>query len=295
MKRNIFLMLLLLLTKVAAAQTYDSLQKLDGISQNVYFSSNAKERAVKILDNVAKADEYFQKEFSVKPNYTLLVLSPADWKKYAHPNAIYGIPHFLTDGRLVVASENNDFWKRNAPPINMLPKELAQKMKDSYTDKNGEINLTDAFDLLAVHELGHAFQGAAGMTKQRNWLSELFCNVLLHTYLAEKNPKQLQYITTFTQVAVQSFPPERLKYTNLEDFEKNYNVIAQNHPDNYGWYQCRFHVVAGEIYDNGGIEAMRKMWSTLLAQKEKLSDDELANLLKQTHPALAQAITNLNK
>jgi hypothetical protein len=295
MKQKVILVVFLLLSQVTFGQTYEGLQKLGGVNQNVYFSPNAKERAIKILDNVAKADEYFQKEFSVKPTYTLLVLSPSDWKKYAHPNAIYGIPHFLPDGRLVVASENNDFWKRNAPPINTLPKELAQKMKDAYTDKNGEINLTDAFDLLAVHELGHAFQTAAGIAKQRNWLSELFCNVLLHTYLAEKNPKQLQYITTFTQVAVQSFPPQMLKYTKLEEFEKNYNLIAQKHPDNYGWYQCRFHVVAGEIYDNGGVDAMRKMWATLLAQKEKLSDEELANLLKQAHPALAQAITNLNK
>jgi len=295
MKNNITFLLFLLLVNITFAQTYDGLQKLDGVSQNVYFSTNAKERAEKITQNVANAEAYFQTAFKVKPNYNLLVLSPDDWKKYAHPNAIYGIPHFLPDGRLVVAAENNDFWKRNTPPIDLLPKALAQRLKETYTDKNGEINLTNAFDLLAVHELGHAFQGAAGMIQQRNWLSELFCNVLLHTYLAEKNPRELPYITVFTQVAVQSIPVGQLKYTKLEDFETYYNEIAKNHPDNYGWYQCRFHVFAGEIYDNGGVAVMRKMWDILLAQKTKLSDADLMKLLKNTDSSLEKAIANWNK
>lgn len=292
MKQNIILIVLLLLTNITFAQTYDDLQKLDGVIQNVYFSSDAKERAVKITESVAGAEEYFQKQFKVKPNYTLLVLAPDDWKKYAHPNVMYGIPHFLPDGRLVVASENNEFWKRNTPPVDKLPKELAQRMKDTYTDKNGEINLTEGFDLLAIHELGHAFQHAAGMLTQRNWLSEIFCNVLLHTYLAEKNPSQLPYITVFTQVAVQSFPPARLKYTKLEDFETYYIEIAKNSPDNYGWYQCRFHIAAGEIYDLGGVSAMKKMWDMLLAQKTTLNDEDLMKLLKNTDSSLEQTITN---
>lgn len=172
MKSKIIIVLFLVLTNLTFAQTYDGLQKLGNISQNVYFSENAKERAVKISTDVAKAETYFQKQFNVKPSYTLLVLSPTDWKKHAHPQAIYGIPHYLPDGRLVVASENNDFWKRNAAPVDKLPQELAEKMKATYTDKNGEINLTNAFDLLGIHELGHAFQSAAKMLGQRNWLNE---------------------------------------------------------------------------------------------------------------------------
>jgi len=225
----------------------------------------------------------FPKTIKVKPTYNLLVLSPTDWKKYAHPQAIYGIPHYLPDGRLVVASENNDFWKRNIPPIDKIPTELASKIKEVYTDKNGAIN-TNAFDLLAIHELGHTFQKSAGLKEQRNWLSELFCNVLLHTYLAENDPAQLPYITTFTKVSVQTFPPDRLKYKTLEDFEAKYNEIAMSHPDNYGWYQCKFHVKAGEIYDAGGVPAMQKMWNTLLSQKEKLTDEALMKLLQNSVP-----------
>jgi len=88
---------------------------------------------------------------------------------------------------------------------------------------------------------------------------------------------------------------ERLKYTSLEDFEIYYNDIAQKNPDNYGWYQCRFHVVAGQIYYSGGLAAMNNLWGALLSHKQKLSDLELINLLKTAHPALDQAIANWKK
>src|SRR5690606_18717729 len=107
MKQKI-LVVLFLLPHIIFAQGFDKLTKLDGFEQKVYYSKDAKERAVKIVENVAKAEMYFQKKFGVEADYTLLVLSPTDWKQYAHPNAIYGIPHYLEDGRLVVASENND-------------------------------------------------------------------------------------------------------------------------------------------------------------------------------------------
>ncbi|RZK46213.1 MAG: hypothetical protein EOO87_23935, partial [Pedobacter sp.] len=62
----------------------------------------------------------------------------------------------------------------------------------------------------------------------------------------------------------------------------------------YGWYQCRFHVTAGDIYDAGGASSMKKIWSLLLSQKQKLTDDELLKLLS-TDVALQKAITNWNQ
>lgn len=276
---------------MASAQTYDSLQKLEGISQKVYFSNGAKERARKITENVAKAEVYFEREFNVHPNYTLLILSPQDWKEYAHPHAVYGLPHYLTDGRLIVASENNEFWKRNTPPLEKLPKEIAGQVKNTYADENGEITLASFFDLLAIHELGHAFQYAAGLNSQRNWMSELLCNVLLHTYVAENDPELLPALTLFPNMMVNAIDVNTLKYTTLEDFETHYNEIALNHPDNYGWFQSRFHTAAGQIYDLGGVAAMKSVWTTLLNQKEKLDDKEFIEMLtNKAHPSLKEVI-----
>lgn len=295
MKQKISILTLLLVTNLTFAQKYDSLQKMGGIEQNVYYSENAKKRAVAIFNNVSKAESFFEKKFDVHPNYDLLILNPSDWKLYAHPNAIYGIPHYLPDGRLVVASENNHFWKRSIPPLDQIPPPMAEQMKKTYTDETGEVSLMSIFDLIAIHELCHSFLNSAEVNTQRNWLNELFANIMLHTYIAENNPERLPTLTVFPKVMVQTFPRERLKYTTLNDFQTKYQDIAQNHPDNYGWYQSRFHYVAGQIYDSGGAGVMEKLWTALLNQKEKLNDQELIDLLKETNPALEQAMVNWNQ
>lgn len=295
MKTILFFLILILASFNVSGQLYDSLQRLNIVTQKVYFSVGAKERAVKIGEYVAKAEEYFKKELNIQPQYTVLVLSKADWKKFAHPNAIYGIPHYLPDGRLVVAAENNEFWKRSLPPLETLPKELAEKARTVYTDESGEISLKAFFDLLAIHELGHAFQKAAGMENQRNWMGELLSNMLLHTYVAENEPHLLPALTVFPQLTISAINSSKLKYTTLEDFETHYNEIAQKYPDNYGWYQCRFHTTANQIYTSGGTEAMKRLWVVLLHQKENLTETALKQLLANASPTTHSILVNWDK
>lgn len=121
------------------------------------------------------------------------------------------------------------------------------------------------------------------MIKQRSGQNELFANLLLHAYLAENSPEQLDHIGTFTKAILAATPIEKLKYTQLTDFETYYNDLGRNHPDNYGWYQSRFHLLAEEIYDNGGMDVVRKLWNALLKQTEVLDEVALMNLLKTTH------------
>jgi hypothetical protein len=74
-----------------------------------------------------------------------------------------------------------------------------------------------------------------------------------------------------------------------------FQYLAQNHPNNYGWYQCRFHTFAGQIYDNGRVATMKNLWTALLSQKEKLNDSDLMNLLMNSIPPLKQAIVDWDK
>ncbi len=288
-------LIFLLTTIITSSQTFENLEKLD-VAQKIYFSSGAKDRASKIGNNVAGAEEYFIKELKVKPDYTLLVLSESDWKKFAHPNAIYGIPHFLPDGRLIVAAHNNEFWNRNLPPLDKLPKEVADQVRAAYTDETGTVSLKAFFDLLAIHELGHAFQKASGMVNQRHWTSELLCNLLLHAYVAEKDPGLLPALTLFPEMTVNFMNPANFQFTSLRDFETHYDEIAQKHPDNYGWYQCRFHSAAAQIYNTAGVDAMKSFWNGLLTQKQRLDDPAFALFLsKEVHPALNEMVVNWDR
>ncbi|RZK38302.1 MAG: hypothetical protein EOO90_22745 [Pedobacter sp.] len=293
-KSGICVCLLILPLSIAFGQSYDNLDKIKNHS-NYFHSKNAAVAADQIVEKIASAEHYFTEKFKVKPTYTLLILNPEDWKTLAHPKAIYGIPHYLPDGRLVVAAENNDFWRRNTPPIDQLPPDVREQFRKIYVDKNGDISLQPFFDLLAIHELGHAFQKSAEINSQRKWMNELMCNILLHNFVAEKSSENISALTLLPNLFVNNVDASKFRHTKLDDFETQYNEIAQNFPENYGWYQFRFHSFAGKIYDTGGEATMLKIWSEFGNQKQKLDDAAFTLFLEKADKNLADAIKNWDK
>jgi len=188
------------------------------------------------------------------------------------------MPHY--NGKiLIVAAEDNAFWKSFIPPVDQLPKDLAEKIQAVYRDKDGNLTMQPFFDLLAIHELGHAFHVQGGLTMQRKWMGELFVNILLHTYIAENEPEALPALTMFPQMVIAG-GSAAFKYTSLNDVHEKYNEIGQQYPKNYGWYQCRWHAAAAVIYNTGGKLVGRKLWDALKTKKEILTDEELAAFLE---------------
>lgn len=79
----------------------------------------------------------------------------------------------------------------------------------------------------------------------------------------------------------------------LQCIKNNYNELGQKHPKNYGWYQCRLHEAAKDIYEAGGQEVLQKLWKTLKETNEVLTDAELAALLaKNVHQSVADLLLN---
>ncbi|HMI80142.1 MAG TPA: hypothetical protein VK484_15190, partial [Ferruginibacter sp.] len=171
------------------------------------------------------------------------------------------------------------FWKSFIPPVEQLPKEMRKQVEAVYRDKDGNLTMQPFFDLLAIHELGHAFHLQGGLTMQRKWMGELFVNILLHTYIAENEPEVLPALTIFPQMVIAG-GSAAFKYTSLNDVHERYAEIGQQYPKNYGWYQCRWHAAAAVIYNTGGKLVGRKLWDALKSQKEILSDEQLAAFLE---------------
>lgn len=288
MKKLLIIFFLCHLSIFVKAQNLNDLSKHE-IGDKFYYSNTVRESADKIISLIVEAEKYFKNLFKISPSYTLLVLNPEDWKRYAHPNAVYGIPHYNNE-QLIVAGEDNEFWKRNIPTMNLLPQELAEEYKNAYTVENGNLSLQAGFNLLAIHELGHAFQNAAGIIKQSNWLNELFSNIMLHTFIAQKNPDLLPQLTLFPKGIVHSIKRQDLKFTDLADFDLKYNEIAQFHPMNYGWYQSNFHIKAAEFYEQAGEQGMINLWNTLKEQKDVLTSDSLISLLEKENTFLGKII-----
>lgn len=295
--KQILLGFVLLLMSVSniSAQSYEKLNLLEGHNIKTYFSDDAKKEAETMATRCDSVISFYKSLLNFEPTVTLLILSKADWNKYTN-FPFYGMPHYIDGQTLIVASEDNDFWKSFIPPLNQLPQDLAKQISNTYSDKNNSLTMRGFFDLLAIHELGHVFQSQGGLTMQRKWMAELFADLFLHTYIAEMEPELLLNLTIFPKMVVSSTNKEELKYTTLNELETNYNLIVQQYPNNYGWYQSRWHMAAATIYDVGGVKALQNLWQALKNQKEPLDDSAFTKLLSEkVHQSIADVQLKWNE
>lgn len=291
----LILLIISLLSRNVDAQSYEGLNKLKGNKTETYFSPGATAKAERMAIQLDRVMLFYKQHLDFAPSVTLLVLSPNDWSKYTK-FPFYGMPHYTSNKTLVVASEDNEYWKSMHPPLDKIPKEYAEMFTQTYTNQKGELSMEPFFDLLAIHELGHAYHIQGGLVMQRRWMGELFCNVLLHTYIAEMEPELLKALTIFPEMVVATTDKSSLKYTTLEDLETHYNEIGPKHPQNYGWYQCRWHIAAGKIYDGSKMEGIKNLWSVLKGQKEILNDGAFAELLSvKIHNSVADVPLKWNE
>lgn len=286
---------LLFLVSETVAQSYGNLHRLEGLNLDTYYSEGSYEQAKHMATLCDSVMSFYQPLLEFKPSVTLLVLSPDDWSKFTR-FPVYGMPHYPDDKTLVVASDDNDFWKSMLPPLDQLPPALARAISDTYSDDSGHLTMRGFFDLLAIHELGHTFHEQGELTIQRKWMGELFANMFLHSYIAEKKPEALPALTTFPEMVISSVDPGQLKYSTLTDLEANYDIIAQQYPQNYGWYQCKWHIAAGNIYDEAGVSAFQKLWNVLKTNHELLDDESFTTLLlENVHKSVAGVSLEWNK
>ena len=287
-------MLLVIHAVVYSQGSYTTLSRIEGVSAEVY-ASKGHEALGKHLGAMVDGANAFMESLTgyTAPAPALLVLSQADWGTYTNPQIIYGMPHYIPGGNtLIVAAEDNDFWRANMPPLDQLPPHLQQMFRNVYTNENGELSVRPFFDLLVLHELGHGWTGHHQIKRQRFWLEEVFANVFLHTYIAEEQSHLLPGLEVLPMLSVMG-GGDRFQYTTLEQFEEGYWIIGRDAPVNYGWYQFRFHFAAKNVYDQAGPEALKNLWLFLARHTEVMDDEALLNGLQvQVHPAMADVYRN---
>ena len=271
------------------------LEALKGFTQTYYYSPGRQERAKSIASFMENASIYFQKEIAFTPKITLFILAPQNWKDVAAKpqQDVYGFPHNADSARLVVAADDNDFWSSFLPPVDKLSPLMAAQVSKAYGKQDGSYSMMPFFDLLALHEMGHSYTAQAGLKMHRHWMAELFVNIMLHTYVAEKQPQLLPALQAFPNMVVGAGTAE-YGFTSLEDFEKLYPTLGMG-PKNYGWYQCKFHSAARDIYNAGGSEVMKKLWKALKKHQEEMTDIEFTDMLnKEVNPSVANVYLQWN-
>lgn len=298
-----FTLVLFLLSHVCASQNLESqsvealpLEKLSGFTQAYFYSPGHLARVKDIAVFMENAGVYFQRELGFTPKATLYILAPQHWKDIAAKplRGVYGFPHNIDEGRLAIAAEDNDFWRSFLPPVDKLPPSLATQVAKAYGKSDGSYSMMPFFDLLALHEMGHAYTEQAGLKMHRYWMGELFVNVMLHTYVAEKQPERLPALETFPNVVI-AVDASAFEFTSLADFERLYETLGMG-PKNYGWYQCRLHSAAKDIYNAGGKSVLVKLWAALKKHQQNMTDEEFVNMLKnEVHRSVAGVYEQWNK
>ena len=293
--QRILRLVTLMISCNCAAQDYQNLNHLQGHRAETYFSKGKEEKAKRMASQVDHVMRFYDSTLHFTPSVTLLILSPDDWSTFTS-FPFYGMPHYSNNKTLVVASDDNAYWQSMLPKDDLLSVETRQLLTSTYRNAEGKITMEPFFDLLSIHELGHAYNIQGGLKMQRRWLGELFPNIMLHTYIALNEPSLLPALTLFPRLVVETTPDSVLTYTSLQDLETHYNEMGPKYPVNYGWYQCRWHMAAAGIYDKGGLKAVRNLWDALKKEQTLLSDSSLVALLgSEGHPSIADVQLNWDK
>lgn len=271
-------------------------EKLTGFTQTFYFSPGHEARAKDIAMLLENAGSFFQKEIGFTPKTELYILAPQHWKYVAAKplHDVYGFPHNIDHVRLAIAAQDNNFFRSFLPPLDKLPAPMLAQVKKAYGKGDGSYSMMPFFDLLALHEMGHSYTAQGGLKMHRHWMGELFVNIMLHTYVAEKQPELLPALETFPKMVLAD-GTGGYQFTSLEDFEKLYSTMGMG-PKNYGWYQCKLHSAAKDIYNVGGKVVLKKLWEALKKHQEKMTDQEFTSMLeKEVHSSVADVYLKWNK
>lgn len=242
---------------------------LDGYSFEVRYSDGYQNRARVLADVGEDAYRYLRRLFSgFEPSIAIIVAGETDWDS----RQPYGLPFFNDDGGqirpgiVVMPAGSGNFWIAMGEELRASSPHEYSRLLRAYPDGRGGLDLQPFFDLVTIHELGHAFEVLGGLRLPTFWLSEIFANLALHAFIATKRPESLETLEALGTVGEGS---TRLAarwrtegYSSLEELEAHYSGGDDPmNPLNYIWYQCRWQRLAAAVFDADGEDALVRFWN----------------------------------
>jgi hypothetical protein len=259
------------------------LARLDGYPFEVRYSDGVLKRATVAADVAAAAYAYFSRLFSaVEPDVALVIADEADWPGRKSP---YGLPFFTDDageirpGVLVTPAGGGDFWGRIAQDLHDASPRGYAKLRGAYPDGAGGVDLQPFFDLITIHELGHAFETLGDLRLPTFWLSEIFVNLAMHAFIATQLPKSLPTLETLPSIGAGSRKlAARMRtdgYSTLEELEAHYTGGDDPmSPLNYVWFQYRWQRLAARVFEIDGEDGLLRFWDCF-HERDRISAGEV--------------------
>jgi hypothetical protein len=244
------------------------LARLGGFPFEVRYSHGFVLRARTAAKVSAAACTYFSRLFSgLEPDIALIVANESDWES----RQPYGLPFFNDDegqirpGVVVIPARGGEIWIAMGEDIRRASPRGYRKLLAVYPDGGGGLDLQPFFDLVTVHELGHAFETFGSRRLPTAWLGEIFANLALHAFVATMRPESLKTLETLSIVGAGS---RRLSarmrsegYSTLEELEAHYAGGGRPmNPLNYVWYQYRWQRLAARVFEADGEGGLVRFW-----------------------------------
>jgi hypothetical protein len=261
------------------------LKQLGGYPFEVRHSDGSLDRAKAAADVAADAYAYFSGLFSaVEPDIAIVVADETDWPDNGPP---FGLPFFrdsdaeIRPGILVMSDGGGDFWIGMAHDIRDASSRGYAKLRAAYPDGRGGVDLQPFFDLITIHELGHAFEVLGDLRLPTSWLSEIFVNFALHAFVATRRPGSLETLEVLPTVGAGSRRlAARMRaegYSTLEELEVHYTGGDDPMSSlNYVWYQHRWLRLAANMFDADGEDGLVRFWDCFHATDRVKSGEATA-------------------
>jgi hypothetical protein len=279
------------------------LSQLGGYPFEVRYSDGSLVRARAAADVAADAYVYFSRLFAgVEPDIAVIVAGEADWSG----NGPYGLPFFRDDaaeirpGIVLMPAGGGDFWTGIAQDIRDASPRGYAKLLTAYPDGTGGLDLQPFFDLITIHELGHAFEVLGDLRLPTFWLGEIFVNLAMHAFVATQLPASLPTLEVLPTVGAGSRNlAARMRaegYSTLEELQAHYTGGDDSmDPLNYVWYQHRWLRLAAKMFEADGEDGLVRFWdcshSTDCVNAREATAASLAPLLAtEISPTLGQEI-----
>jgi hypothetical protein len=260
------------------------LKNLVGYPFEVRYSDGSLERAQASAAVAADAYGYLSRLFSgVEPDIAVIVADEGDWES----RQPYGLPFFNDDegqirpGIVVMPAGSGSFWVAMGQDLYEASPDEYPRLLAAYPDGAGGLDLQPFFDLIIIHELGHAFEAFGGLRLPTFWLGEIFANLALHAFVATRQSEHLDTLEVLSRVGAQSLNLDaRMRaegYTTLEDLEAHYtggdNPMS---PLNYVWYQYRWQRLAATMFNIDGEDGLVRFWDYFRASDHATSGEATA-------------------
>lgn len=245
------------------------LPRLDGYPFEVRYSDGSLRRARAAADLAAEAYVYFSRLFSaVEPDIAVVVADEADWAS----RQPYGLAFFNDDdgqirpGVVVMPAGGGDFWIAIVQDLRDASPRGYERLLATYPDGAGGIDLQPFFDLITIHELGHAFEVLGDLRLPTFWLSEIFVNLAMRAFVATRLPASLPTLETLPTVGAGSRRlAARMRaegYTTLEELQAHYTGGDRPmSPLNYVWFQYRWQRLAARMFAADGEDGLVRFWN----------------------------------